>query len=205
MVKKDFVFAAVIGLVTAAFASPLLYFANDRNLIVRGFGFEVSVLWLFVVLPVAEYIGYIIASKLFSHVLILRQLGRFGIVGVMNFCVDTSIVTIFAELRGIDPETSAIIPYLIFATSVAIVNSYFWQRSWTFAEKAPPSRKEFIGFVMITVLGIAINTTVTFILLSTFAKLFANNAQLISVAKIGATGISLFWNFLGYKFFVFKS
>ncbi len=165
-------------------------------------------LWsLFLIFPVSEYIAYVVASKLFSHVLFLKQLGRFGIVGLMNFAVDTGIATTLRRAYDVDPASSQIIPILIVATIVAIVNSYFWQRMWTFAEKEPPSRKEFLAFVTITLLGLAINTSITFVAIkgiSAFGALQQAD-RLVTVAKILATGVSLFWNFLGYKFFVFRA
>ncbi|MSR76162.1 MAG: GtrA family protein [Candidatus Ryanbacteria bacterium] len=203
MFKKDYLYAGVIGLITAFFGR-LLLINNEVTLAYGGFSLP---LWsLFAILPIAEFIAYIIASKLFSHILFLKQLGRFGIVGLMNVCVDIGIATTLRRAYGIDPlNTIDMLPILIVASSIAIVNSYFWQRMWTFAEKAPPTRKGFLVFVIVTLIGLGLNTVVSVAIIQGVGALSALSAdRILTISKIAATAISLFWNFLGYKFIVFK-
>src|SRR3989344_1450663 len=203
MLKKDYWYAAAIGLITAFFARLLLI--NTEVMLAYG---NLSLpLWsLFIILPIAECAAYVIASKLFSHILVLKQLGRFGIVGLMNVCVDIGIATSLRRAYAIDPLNAAdMLPVLVVASSIAIVNSYFWQRMWTFAEKAPPSRKEFISFVIVTLIGLAINTAIAFLAIQGISALDGlQEDRVVTLSKILATVVSLFWNFLGYKFIVFK-
>ncbi len=203
MFKKDYLYAGVIGIVTAFFGR-LLLINNEVSLAYGSFSLP---LWsLFLILPIAEFFAYIIASKLFSHILFLKQLGRFGIVGLMNVCVDIGIATTLRRAYNIDPlNITDMLPVLMLASSIAIVNSYFWQRMWTFAEKAPPTRKEFIAFVVVTLIGLGVNTAVSFVIIysvGAFGVLSAD--RVLTISKIAATAVSLFWNFLGYKFIVFK-
>lgn len=202
MFKKDYGFTLIIGLITAFFVRLLLI--NTEAPLAYG---SVSLpLWaLFLIFPIAEYIAYVIASKLFSHVLFLKQLGRFGIVGVMNFSVDTGIVTTLRRYFGVNPESVQILPILVASSVIAIINSYFWQRMWTFAEKDPPSRKEFFAFVVVTLIGLGINTLVAFVAIQGISTLDSlQEDRLVAISKVLATAVSLFWNFLGYKFIVFK-
>ncbi|MEK7631099.1 MAG: GtrA family protein [Patescibacteria group bacterium] len=202
MFKKDYLYAAVIGLVTAFFGR-LLLINNEVTLAYGGFSLP---LWsLFIILPIAEFVAYIIASKLFSHILFLKQLGRFGIVGLMNVCVDIGIATTLRRAYEIDPKSAEMLPILVVASAIAIINSYFWQRMWTFAEKAPPSSKEFIAFVVVTLVGLGLNTVVSVAIIHGVGALDALSAdRILTISKIAATAVSLFWNFLGYKFIVFK-
>ena len=205
MFKKDFILAGVIGIITAIFATPILYYSNNGHWTLSRYGFSIPIWYIFIILPAAEYIGYTIASKLFSHILVLRQLGRFFITGLMNFCVDVGTGTFLSERFQIDIKSNEFIPFLVLAAAVAVLNSYFWQRTWTFGERTKPSSKEFMSFILITLIGFIINTSATKIAIHSFGVLnLSNNAQLLSASKIAATGISLFWNFFGYKFFVFK-
>lgn len=201
MFKKDFIFAAIIGLITAVFLTPILVY-SETPLALGGYTIP---LWaLFIILPVGEYIAYVIASSLFSQITALKQLGRFGIVGLMNFCVDTGIVYTLQHYTGIGLNDNRIIYLFLTSISIAIVNSYFWQRTWTFSETAPPSTREFIGFVLVTLGSIVINSSVAF-----FAGRFLLQIDIIAasrvlgLSKVIATAVSLIWNFLGYKFFVF--
>jgi len=201
MFKKDSVYALVIGLITAFFASLILI--NTATPLRIG-SIDLPLWTLFITLPIVEYIAYVIASGLFSHVLALKQLGRFGIVGLMNFSVDVGILSALSARTGIYGGV-AIIPLNMISVVVAIINSYYWQRNWTFAEKAPPTRKEFTKFVVITLIGIAINSLLVYFFLEfVMPGGVLTPARLEVVAKIGATVVSLFWNFLGYKFLVFK-
>ncbi len=201
MFKKDYLYAAVVGLITAFFVRLLLI--NTQTLIVIS-GMVIPLWTLFIIFPAAEYIGYVIASKLFSHMLFLKQLGRFGIVGLMNFSVDTGIATSLRRAYDIDPESRTMILVLLGATVVALINSYFWQRVWTFAEKAPPTSKEFLIFVVVTLIGLGINTGVALVVIQLLAGNAGLNAdRLVTISKIFATIVSLVWNFFGYKFIVF--
>src|SRR3989338_7532654 len=202
MMRNDYKIAAIIGFITAIFITPILVFSETS----LAYGiFRLPVWLLFLILPIGEYVAYVIASKLFSHVMALRQLGRFGIVGLMNFSVDTGIVYTLQYYTGISLDDPRILYLFVVSGSLAIVNSYFWQRTWTFSEKAPPSTKEFIGFLMITLLSIGINSGVAFWAGTFLLRLdIIAPSRVLGAAKIIATAVSLFWNFFGYKLFVFK-
>lgn len=203
MFKKDFLYAAIIGFITAVFLTLILVFSETP----LAYGGVSIPLWaLFLVLPLGEYIAYGIASKLFSHIIALKQLGRFGIVGLMNFSVDTGIVYTLQHYTGIEIRDPRILYLFVASASIAIVNSYFWQRTWTFSEKAPPSAKEFTGFLIVTLLSIGINSGAAFLAGNILLGLDVVAAsRVLGASKVFATAISLFWNFLGYKFIVFKA
>ena len=200
--RNDCNIAAVIGFITAVFITPILVFSETP----LAYGSVSLPIWsLFLILPIGEYVAYIIASKLFSHVMALRQLGRFCIVGLMNFSVDTGIVYTLQYYTGISLDDPRILYLFVVSGSLAIVNSYFWQRTWTFSEKAPPSTKEFIGFLMITLLSIGINSGVAFWAGTFLLRLdIIAESRVLGASKIIATAVSLFWNFFGYKLFVFR-
>ncbi|MEK7649981.1 MAG: GtrA family protein [Patescibacteria group bacterium] len=194
MLKKDYIYAGIIGLITAVFVSILL---PDS--------FPIPKWTLFVILPIGEYVGYVLASSLFSHILFLKQLGRFGIVGLMNFSVDTGIAIMLRRYFEIPAESYQMLPLFTISFVIAVTNSYFWQRIWTFAEKDPPTRREFIKFLVVTLIGMGINTLVAFATIQGISSLNGfDDDMLITISKIAATAISLFWNFLGYKFIVFR-
>lgn len=203
MFKKDFLYAAIIGFITAAFVTPILVFSETP----LAYGGVSIPLWtLFLLLPLGEYGAYVVASGLFSHITALKQLGRFGIVGLMNFSVDTGIVYTLQHYTGIGINDPRILYLFVASASIAIVNSYFWQRTWTFSEKAPPSTKEFMGFLIVTLLSIGINSGATFLAGNILLRLdFIAESRVLGASKIIATAVSLFWNFFGYKFIVFKA
>lgn len=200
--RNDYYIAAVVGFVTAVFVTPILIFSDTP----LAYGDFTLPLWsLFVILPFGEYVAYSIASGLFSHIIALKQLGRFGIVGLMNFSVDTGIVYTLQYYTGIGIDNPRILYLFVISGSVAIVNSYFWQRNWTFSEKALPTAKEFMGFLIVTIFSIGINSGVAFVAGNILLGLDVIAAsRVLGASKVIATIISLFWNFAGYKLFVFK-
>lgn len=200
--RNDYNIAAIIGFITAVFITPILIFSETP----LAYGNISLPIWsLFLILPIGEYAAYVIASKLFSHVLALRQLGRFGIVGLMNFSVDTGIVYTLQHYTGISLDDPRILYLFGMSGSLAIVNSYFWQRTWTFSEKTSPSTKEFIGFLAVTLLSIGINSGVAFWAGTFLLRLnVIAGSRVLGASKIIATAVSLFWNFFGYKLFVFQ-
>ncbi len=201
MPKKDHLFPVVIGLITAFFFRLILL--NTLTPLRYG-GIHLPLWSLFIIFPIGQYTAYLVALKFFQRLPTFRELGRFGIVGIMNFSVDTGIVSELRTRAGISVEDPRIVWLLLTATSIAILNSYFWQRTWTFREKAPPSRKEFMLFVFVTLVGIAINTGFAYATILSLSPLgLFTEPRLLVVSKVAATAISLFWNFFGYKFFVF--
>jgi len=90
--------------------------------------------------------------------------------------------------------------------SVATTNSFFMNKRWTFEDKgASQEGVKFSQFLLVSIIGIIINTSVVYLITSFTTPLFGLSPQLwANVAKLLATGISLVWNFIGYKFFVFK-
>ncbi|MCG2809773.1 MAG: GtrA family protein, partial [Candidatus Portnoybacteria bacterium] len=90
--------------------------------------------------------------------------------------------------------------------SVAVINSYFWNKLWIFrAGKTEKQAGEFAQFVAITLVGMALNTTAVYVITTLISPMFGLSAELwANLAKVAATVISLIWNFTGYKFIVFK-
>lgn len=216
--KREFILSAVVGVITAFFLHLLLsnnlgssclsssgYLCN-RLVIDRAYGAIFINLWLlYIIIPILEAGGYLLASKLFSKILILKQAGRFAIVGFMNFNVDAGILTTLSRMTGIFGGTGIIFLNAI-SVLIALINSYYWNHFWTFKAKSKPSRSEFITFLVVSAIGIGINSGIVF-LITTFVPPFdgITNERLVTAAKIAATAVALFWNFLGYKFIVFKS
>ncbi|HHH12406.1 MAG TPA: GtrA family protein, partial [Candidatus Moranbacteria bacterium] len=93
--------------------------------------------------------------------------------------------------------------YKTISFTVAVINSYFWNKFWTF-ERKDTSRVpgEFAQFAIISVIGAVLNVAVTVLVSAILAT------EIVAVGvNIGAAVASLtvlLWNFLGYKFIVFK-
>lgn len=156
---------------------------------------------IYVVFPIVAIIGMIVANLLSRKIAILWQLAKFGLVGVLNTTIDFGILNFLIMLSG-KSSGSMIIPLNILSFSVATLNSYFWNKHWVFVGT---KKSTFVSFAIVSAIGIAINTaTVYFLATYIPPQIVKSPTQWANLAKVLATGLSLVWNFLGYKLIVFK-
>lgn len=126
------------------------------------------------------------------------QVVRFGIVGVLNTAVDFALLNLLYHVVGL--------PLLVANTlSVAagIVNSFFWNKHWTFSAGGWHRWwRQALVFVTVSLIGLVLNDTGIYLLHSWMGgtSVLAVNAQ-----KVGASVVSMVWNFLGYRFLAFRS
>lgn len=132
-----------------------------------------------------------------------NQIFKFAIVGFLNTSLDFGVLNLLSYFTGIYSGF-----YIIFLNSaaflVAVINSYFWNKYWTFNQQGGIKGEEFLKFIAVSFIGLALNSFLVYTI-TTFASFFDMTPQLLeNFAKILATAVSLVWNFTGYKFFVFK-
>jgi putative flippase GtrA len=127
----------------------------------------------------------------------MGQLVRFGIVGGLNTFVDYGMFNLLVGVFGVS--------YLManpIAITAGILNSFLWNKNWTFsANRSRAWAREAVLFVLVSVIGMLLNTGGLWLLtwLSGNEALWAMNLQ-----KLGASVVSMTWNFLGYRFLVFR-
>jgi len=144
-------------------------------------------------------------NKLTARFPIIEQLVRFVVVGVINTGIDFLILNIEMFLTGITSGSGMLIQNAV-SFGLATINSYYLNKSWTFGDK--DKKKEgikFAQFLTVSIIGITINSLIVYLITSFVPPMFGISPQLwANVAKLAATVISLMWNFMGYKFIVFK-
>jgi putative flippase GtrA len=115
-------------------------------------------------------------------------------VGVVNTLIDFGVLN---ALLLLTEETGgmALLACNAVAFLCANLNSYFANRTWTFAGPEAASLNEFGVFLGIAFLGLLINSLVLWLLTSGLPS----SLGYINLAKIGATGVSMVWNFCGYR------
>ena len=136
----------------------------------------------------------------------IAQITKYVLVGSLNTGIDFAVLNLLLWMTGIYSGKWIILLNAI-AFSVAVINSYFWNKFWTFKDKGTDGSKvkEFSQFVSITLIGMILNTAVVYFMTTFTSPIMELSPELwANLAKVFATGISLVWNFLGYKFIVFK-
>jgi putative flippase GtrA len=137
---------------------------------------------------------------------LIKQFSKFIIVGGINTGIDFLILNILIYITGITAGTELFILNCI-SFSAAVTNSYFMNKRWTFQDKTKTEQEpiKFSQFFAVSIVGIVINGLILTGITSYIPPLFGLSAVLwANIAKLMATGVSLIWNFIGYKFFVFK-
>lgn len=143
--------------------------------------------------------------KIFDRYPIILQILKFGVTGVMNTGID------FLVLNGLLWLTKTysgplIILLNIISFSVAVTNSYLWNKYWTFkVKKKTEIPQEFAKFLTVSVIGAVINSSVLFAVTTYIDPVFGISEGLwANVGKLLATFVALAWNFIGYKFWALK-
>lgn len=161
--------------------------------------------WIFpIVLPFIFLVGIFVARILTKIAKVFYQIIKFCEVGILNTLIDFGVLNLLVWITGITSGLSIAI-LNAFSFLVAITNSYFWNKWWTFEKKEKATGKEFSHFLIISTVGIGINTSIVYLGTTFIAPIAGvSSGAWINIIKVIATTLSMVWNFLGYKLLVFK-
>ena len=122
---------------------------------------------------------------------LISQFMKFGIVGVIAFVIDYCFMVLLTEVFGV--------PYLISTTVsfiISVIFNYFASMRFVFKRKDDMSRRrEFIIFVVLSVIGLVINDVFMWLMVD---FLFID----YRISKIVVTFIVAVWNFVTRKIFL---
>ena len=122
---------------------------------------------------------------------LLAQIMKFGVVGLLAFCIDYGLMVFLTEVVSINYLISATISF-----TASVVFNYVASMRYVFRHKEGMSRrKEFVIFVVLSVLGLGINNGCMWI----GVELFGVSYLLV---KIAATAVVMVWNFVTRKKFL---
>jgi len=197
MNKKDLLLVTIIGGAVGILVQPMI-----QNLVTSPtFFIRVGAFLGFLILaPSALTIAYFL-SKILP---VLYQFAKFGAVGVLNSFIDFGILNLLIFLFSIGSGLWFSI-FKAISFLCATTNSYFWNKYWTFESSNKPKVSEAAKFYTIAIIGGFLNVSVASLIFSGINRpeyipvnLWAN------VAALGGILSAFIWNFLGYKFVVFK-
>lgn len=197
MVRRDFVVGGVAGVLIGILSLPI-----TGNLLPGG-GLPLQ-LGVVVLLPTLTLIGLFSANLLAKFFPIFWQLAKFVVIGGLNTFLDFAVLNGLIFLTNISSGYG----YSLFkgiSFTAAVVNSYFWNKKWTFNSREREGGKEFIQFLAISLVGFGINVgTASFMVNVLGGRWDISPNLLANLGALTAILVSLTWNFIGYKFIVFK-
>lgn len=127
--------------------------------------------------------------------MIKRELAIFLIVGALTVLIDFAVYRLLVQLFTVNIDVAKAAGFLN-----GTLFAYFANKSWTFSRKAHALGSAWRFAILYTVTLIA-NISVNALAL----RFFTLDTSSIQFAFIFATGVSAVLNFLGMKYFVFKS
>ena len=211
MSTRDYWLGMIVGLLIGVMFMPVLKMAK-ADLYAQ---LRLAIIPFFLIgTPLGLAVCHIISKK----IAFMWQFGKFLVTGIMNVLVDfgtLAIVTVlfrnFLQINSTDTMLTvgaAITFYSLFKAvsfTVSNINSYFWNKYWTF-DKSGGKKSEFIQFFIVSIVGFLINVIVASVVFKNISPLAGMNYDQWSLIGAACGSIAgLFWNFFGYKFVVFKS
>ncbi|MDD3487665.1 MAG: GtrA family protein [Candidatus Moranbacteria bacterium] len=196
--SRDIIFGAINGLIFGALLPVVLKNMN----VAMSFNKGVIVAVFFTVLAaVGIYVGYLLSGI----IPFLFQFAKFGAIGVANFAVDIGILNLLIFITGIAAGTYYTV-FKVISFTFAVTNSYLWNKFWAFhKETTKEAGKEFVQFIAVSIIGLILNALVASILVNVVGPLGGIAPKTwASVSAAAASVCVMFWNFVGYKFWVFK-
>ncbi|MDD5489340.1 MAG: GtrA family protein [Candidatus Moranbacteria bacterium] len=198
LTARDITFGAINGLIFGALLPVVL--KNMNIAISANKGFVIAIAF-----TVLAAVGVAIGFFLSRYIKIIFQIAKFGCVGAANFAVDIGILNLLIFLSGIASGSFYTI-FKIISFTFAVTNSYIWNKIWTFKKTdTKETGKEFGQFLMISVIGLILNAVIASVLVNVVGPLGGIKVKTwASVSAAVASICVMAWNFIGYKFWVFK-
>lgn len=119
------------------------------------------------------------------------QFAKFSVVGTLSFLIDYGLMVLLTEVVGLNYLLSATISF-----AVSVCFNYYASMRYVFKHKEELSRRrEFIIFVVLSVVGLGINDLLMWIGTDCFGISYL-------ITKLVATAVVMLWNFITRKIFL---
>lgn len=208
--QRDYKFAMASGLLIGLLLLPVLKAASPS---LYSKLYIVIIPFFLLAIPIGLRIAFFLGHK----IAVIYQIAKFGIIGVGNVLVDLGVLSLITmiyssqlNIEAKDIMFGALTFYSLFKSIsfvVANINSYFWNKYWTFEQgEKKETKSEFIQFFIVSVIGFLINVFVASVVFKIVlgSLVTLTGGQLGLIGAIAGSIAGLAWNFIGYKLWVFK-
>lgn len=197
MKKIDIILAVITGEVAAWFFYGILKTLKiDLGFFIWG---------LLILFPPLSLFGLWIAYIIGKKFLFVFQAAKFLLVGVLATVVDLGIFNALILISGIASGFYASV-FKGISFIVATCSKYFGDKFWAFEKMEKTGMgKEFSQFFIVTLIGFGVNVGLfSFINSIIGPRLGIEEKIWANIGAILAAIVTSVWNFIGYKFIVFK-
>jgi putative flippase GtrA len=210
--NKDLKFSTLAGLLIGLLSMPVIKAAQPD--LYESIFFTIVPFFI-----IATPLGAVIAFKISQKISIFWQLTKFIIIGVLNTVVDIGFLSllIFSVRNYFYIDTTdnlmtlgawTVTFYSLYkglSFIIANINSYYWNKYWTFQGNNKKTSSEITQFFVVSILGFIINISTASYVFGSIEPIDGLNPDQWSLIGAAVGSIAgLVWNFLGYKLWVFK-
>jgi len=200
MKKSDIIIALVTGEIVALFFINLF-----KELLAKGGVISLVFYSLPIVFPILAVVCLWIAYLMGKTFLFIYQLAKFLLIGALATVFDLGTLSLFLALTGVSSGAA----YAVFkgiSFIVATVAKYFADKFWAFEKKETENAgKEFGKFFIVTLIGFVVNVGIAYGVVTFVKPMFGLTPENWGIiGGVVATLVTFAWNFIGYKFIVFK-
>lgn len=121
---------------------------------------------------------------------IIRQILKFGVVGGLAFVIDYVLLYSLTEFLNIHYLISSIISF-----SISVIFNYILSIKWVFDVNKKQDVKEFIIFIILSVIGLGINSLIMYTMVDLMNVYYM-------ASKIVSTAVVMVYNFITRKIFI---
>ena len=197
----DVIFALICGRIIAWLAHDFLI----------GYGIEIGYYkWLlYLILPIFSLFCLWLAYSVGKKLLFVFQAAKYFLIGIFVTVVDLKLFELLLWIFSLFAIPVVFITPIISKGISFLISTYikYWgNKHWTFEKSGKEGiGQEFFQFVIVTVVGLGLDVGSFFYFVKIMGpQLGASEDVWIKLSVILAALVAAVWNFLGYKFMVFK-
>jgi putative flippase GtrA len=136
-----------------------------------------------------------------SRRVIAREIVLFALVGALNTAADFSTLNLLVAITHIH-QGPALFALNGVSFTVAVILSYVLNTRLTFRQRDVTDLRQLARFIGVSVVGLLLNSTAVLLAAPWFDRLQSPTLA-VNAGKLLATGVSLCWNYLAMRRFVY--
>lgn len=194
---RDIGYGIVTGLTAGILGWLVLAFLQ------KGLPFGLGPAWLVFVLPILWVCGVQFGYFLGRWFLFFNEFGKYVAIGFTNFAVDAGIFNLLISLTHATQGIGVILEKSV-SFVFAVTHSYFWNRHWSFGSNQQNTRREFMAFLGVNIMALAVNVGVTYFVIHGGRPDGFTPESWANIGAICGSAAALLFSFVGFKLVVFK-